>query len=414
MAGADVPIDLAPDERIPRRGLATLCAMWQGAGELWSAVAAAAPDETTRIWTAEDVRRRALRILLPKIARQVSALPTDRRAWEEGLPAESRTTLRRGTVARGRVDWRRTALDGWPPSELVYRRRWRRPDTVLANALAWGVETALRLLDAAPSTLTALEQAATHRLAVLATMSDHPALQDLEPQPLAGDDLKALHGSGYPWRDFEAIASSIIAIEEQGLDHLAMELLAPDADMGGKLFHLGVCGEIVHGLQQLGCVVESVRPIGGGQSTDRPAFRTVHAGVEWELYFESAAVWRNANVRQPYLNAVSALRGTSQALSADLLLIDRQGRRALLLECKDSHDPTYVGRAGYHQATTYLVEAHGRLSDTTVSLTIGHAGAVRGISTEPLGGGLVGLAEANLVADIVSHFVRGEALELEA
>lgn len=386
--------------------------MWQGAGELWSAVAAAAPDETTRAWTAEDIRRRALRILLPKIARQVSALPADGRAWEEGLPAESRTTLRRGTVARGRVDWRRTALDGWPPTELVYRRRQRRPDTVLANALAWGVERASGLLDAAPSTLTALEQSAVHRLEVLTTMSEHPALQDIEAQPLAGDDLKALHGSGYPWRDFEAVASSIIAIEEQGLDQLALELLAPDADMGGKLFHLGVCGEIVYGLQQLGCVVESVRPLGGGQSTDRPAFRTVHAGVEWELYFESAAVWRRTKLRQPYLGAVAALRGTSQALSADLLLIDRQGRRALMLECKDSHDPTYVGRGGYHQATTYLVEAHGRLSDTTVSLTIGHAGAVRGVSLEPLAGGVVGLAEASLVAEIVTRFVTGERLDL--
>jgi hypothetical protein len=112
------------------------------------------------------------------------------------------------------------------------------------------------------------------------------------------------------------------------------------------------------------------------------------------------------------LNAVAALRGTSQALSADLLLIDRQGRRALMLECKDSYDPTYVGRSGYHQATTYLVEAHGRLSDTTVSLTIGHAGAVRGMSLEPLAGGVVGLAEASMVAEIVTRFVTGERFDL--
>jgi hypothetical protein len=110
------------------------------------------------------------------------------------------------------------------------------------------------------------------------------------------------------------------------------------------------------------------------------------------------------------LNAVAALRGTSQSLSADLLLIDRRGRRALMLECKDSYDATYVGRGGYHQATTYLAEAQGRLSDTTVSLTIGHAGAVRGITIEPLAGGLVGLAEASHVAEIVSRFVRDQPL----
>src|SRR5581483_10828655 len=307
--------------------------------------------------------------------------------------------------------WPRTALDGWPPAELVYRRRQRRPDTVLANALAWGAERANALLDAAPTALTPLEASAVERLKVLAALGKHPALYNIEPQQLAGDDLRALHGSGYPWRDLEAVASSIIAIEERGLDHLALELLAPDTEMGGKLFHLGVCGEMVYGLQQLGCVVESVRPIGGGQSSARPAFRTLHAGVEWELYFESAGIWRRAHIRQPYLNAVAALRGTSQSLSADLLLIDRHGRRALMFECKDSYDPTYVGRGGYHQATTYLVEAQGRWSDETVSLTIGHAGAVTGISLEPLAGGVVGLAEAGLVADIVSRFVRGKPLD---
>jgi hypothetical protein len=81
-----------------------------------------------------------------------------------------------------------------------------------------------------------------------------------------------------------------------------------------------------------------------------------------------------------------------------------------MLECKDSYDPTYVGRGGFHQATTYLVEAQDRLSDETVSLTIGHAGAVRGMSIEPLAGGTVGLAEAGLVASIASHFVRREPL----
>jgi hypothetical protein len=242
-------------------------------------------------------------------------------------------------------------------------------------------------------------------------MSEHPALDGLGSNPLAGDDLKALQGSGHPWRDLEAVASSIIALEAQGLEHLALELLAPDPEMSGKLFHLGVCGEMVYGLQQLGCVVDSVRPIGGGQTGDRPAFRTVHAGVEWELSFESAGIWRRANLRQPYLDAVSALRGTSQTLSTDLLLIDRRGRRALMLECKDSYDATYVGRGGYHQATTYLIEAQGRISDETVSLIIGHAGAVHGMSLTRLGGGLVGLAEADVVAEIVRSFVRGESFE---
>ena len=112
-----------------------------------------------------------------------------------------------------------------------------------------------------------------------------------------------------------------------------------------------------------------------------------------------------------YKSATKALVQQGRALSADPLLIDRAGRRALMLECKDSNDVTYVGRDGYHQATTYLIEAHGRLSDETVSLTVGHAAAVRGLSVLPLAGGLIGLTQADLVAEIVERFIVGEPID---
>lgn len=411
MAGPDVSVALDPATRIPRRGLATLCRAWQGQGELWQAVAAAAPDETGRTWTSDQVRRRALRVLLPKIARELAPLPEDPREWEDGLPAESQTRLHRAGVARGRVDWRRTAIAGWPPESLVSRQRIRRADTVLLNALAWGVSWAHALLDAAPATLTVPERVATDRLQALASMADHPAVVGLEPRQLAGDDLKALNASGHPWRELERAATAIIHIEDMGLDQLALELLAPDDDMRGKLFHLGVCGEVLFGLQQLGCVVESTRPIGDSRSTSKPAFRTTHAGASWELWFESGGLWSKLSDIQPYKAATQALLGQPNALSADLVLVDRTGRRALILECKDSDDATYVGRGGYHQASTYLVEAHGRLSDETVSLTVGHGGVVSGISTTPLAGGLIGLAEADCLAEVVERFVQGHPLE---
>ena len=406
MAGPDVSVALDPSARIPRRGLATLCRAWQGQGVLWQAVAAAQPDQTGRTWTPSEVRRRALRVLLPKVARELASLPTDAREWENGLPAESHTRLHRGATARGRVDWRRTAIAGWPPELLVSRQRIRRADTVLVNALAWGVSWAKALLEAAPTALTVPERVAIERLQALASMADHPAVAGLEPRPLAGDDLKALHASGHPWRELERAATAIIRIEGLGLDQLALELLAPDDEMRGKLFHLGVCGEVLYGLKQLGCVVESSRPLGDSRAINKPAFRTTHAGTSWELWFESGGLWSKLPVSQPYKAATHALLGQPNALSADLVLLDRGGRRALILECKDSDDATYVGRGGYHQATTYLVEAHGRLSDETVSLTVGHAGVVSGISTTPLAGGLIGLVEAGQLAEVVELFVQ--------
>jgi hypothetical protein len=132
--------------------------------------------------------------------------------------------------------------------------------------------------------------------------------------------------------------------------------------------------------------------------------------MERELWFESSGVWTTTGAEQPYKDAVAALLRRPQALSADLLLIDNIGRWALILECKDSDDPTYVGREGYHQATTYLVEAHSRLSDETVSLIVGKAGAVHGMSITPLAGGLVGLIDADFVADLVGQFVQGQTI----
>ncbi len=244
-------------------------------------------------------------------------------------------------------------------------------------------------------------------------LSEHPAVRGLDPpSSLATDELHALRAGGYPWRALGNLSDVIEGYEAQGLGTLALELLVPDSGLSGKLFHLGICGEVVFALQELGSVVDSVRPIGHGRSSIRPAFRAPLGGVVWEIWFESAAIWKASGLQQPYLQATGALLRNPRSLSADVPLIDRAGRRALLLECKDSFDPTYVGRSGYHQATTYLIECHGRLSDETAALTAGHSGAVTGLSGTELGGEFVGLVEADALANAVENFVLEQPFEV--
>lgn len=60
------------------------------------------------------------------------------------------------------------------------------------------------------------------------------------------------------------------------------------------------------------------------------------------------------------------------------MLLCLPGKRALMLECKWSAFGSYVGRGGYHQASSYLVEARSGLVTDAWSYIVGPAEIVTG------------------------------------
>ncbi len=75
-----------------------------------------------------------------------------------------------------------------------------------------------------------------------------------------------------------------------------------------------------------------------------------------------------------------AYPGAGQPLGADIALI-RRHHDAVVIECKHSDDPAYIGRDGYHQALTYLTEIRTRVTPNAIAVVIGPEGVV----TEPAG-----------------------------
>lgn len=82
-----------------------------------------------------------------------------------------------------------------------------------------------------------------------------------------------------------------------------------------------------------------------------------------------------------------------------------------MFECKWSVDGTYVGRDGYHQASSYLVEARAGIATDAWSYVIGPAEVVSARSeTElawPGGAAVLGAVNIDHVAQLVQEIVAG-------
>jgi hypothetical protein len=170
------------------------------------------------------------------------------------------------------------------------------------------------------------------------------------------------------------VAAALRAADDaDALADLARDVVGPSPELTGRLFHLAVLGEVLHGLRTAGARVVSRHPL--GDSSRGPAYRiTDHEDREWDLWFEASGAWRHYDVEEHYPKAAHGVPGAGGPLGTDLMLI-RPGERALLLECKHSRNPTIVARGGYLQALAYATEALD-LAEAVTSVVVGPEGVV--------------------------------------
>jgi hypothetical protein len=83
-----------------------------------------------------------------------------------------------------------------------------------------------------------------------------------------------------------------------------------------------------------------------------------------------AAAWTHYGVSAPYPRAVRGVTGTGGPLGCDIGLL-RIGDRGVVMECKYSADPTYVGRTGYEQTLAYMAEALTGLAESVSGIVVG-------------------------------------------
>lgn len=354
--------------QVPREGLEELFRFWVGDGDLFGAVAAAGGvDEVS--WTAGDVRARAQRILLGKLEPQLLELPTTVEEWELVIPITSETGRHVDRSPRGRVNWATTARRyGWPPTAFDIRRRYRVHDETALTTLAWVSAALSTYLDNVTKSSPQLAGRLSPQVSVLEEATA-ALLGDTAPRNPDRLDLLSLKVSDRPWPLIASIAALILR-SQTDWEFLAFELLEPDPETAHRLFHLVTFGRVVQVLRSAGYGLTWRAPIGRSRPGPRLTARSP-SGRTLELWFEAAGARSYYHVGGgTYPEVVSNIEGVGDPIGADVAIIEA-GKRSLLLECKWSERPEYVGRDGYHQASSYALDARNGIAEAVWSFIVG-------------------------------------------
>lgn len=353
---------------IPVDGLDEVRRVWAGRGGLWAAVAAADSYEGGP-WTPELARRRAARVIAELLRPQLLRWPDSRRKWIDALPAQSvRHHLVADAPGAG-MDWVATRTRGWPPREFHHRLRSRVPDTLLITVARWAIESLASIVSVADGIDPAIVgPEGRARMQVALMMLDREPLASSHPAVPSHADLVALRSSGRPWNAVASVASWLRILDHDP-NRLAQLPIDPDPVLAERLFHVAILGLVFKCLRDAGW---TLYPTGLPGSPDGgPVFAlTDPSGDTWDLWYEMAGAWSYYGVPAPYASAVTGVPGTGGPLGCDIAIV-RHGDRAVMIECKFSADPTYVGRAGYEQTLAYMAEALSGVALSVSGIVVG-------------------------------------------
>jgi hypothetical protein len=222
-------------------------------------------------------------------------------------------------------------------------------------------------------------------------------------------DIRSLASSGTPWSTLAAVADELLRAETD-LEFLAYEIIEPLPDLQWRLFHLSVLGEVLSTLRDLGGRVRWTAPL-SASSASGPQFNITVGQDIWDLWFEASGAARRYGIESPYRAATAGVETVQRHIGADVMLCLR-GKRALMFECKWSADGKYIGRDGYHQASSYLVEARSGIANDVWSYIIGPEEVVAGQSEAklnwPWGSAVVGVGNIGHIDQLVRDVVATE------
>jgi hypothetical protein len=391
---------------VPEEGLDETLRSWSGKGELWQALAAVNTGVLAEVsWTATDIANRAYRVLFPKLLWSLSDWPTSALAWVDALPAETQRRRQLTAAPGAGTSWVDTRRLGWPPREFVGFTREREADSLLITSLRFTLETLRDVWKAATAVAPEIDVSVRAQLLAAERVLGMEPLASAESIPPSRLDITALRTQGRLWGAVAPVADILRQLSSGSLSSLARELIMPSSELRGRLFHLGVLGEVLIGLREAGAYSVSVTPLGIGAAG--PAYRVRDSNAqEWHLWFEAAGIWRYYERSSPYLQAVAGLGGSMQApIQEDILLI-LPGSRALIVECKHSWSKTYIG-SGYHQAVSYAAEVMSSgLAGEVVAVVVGPDEVVNEPSFVNLRVGRVGFSGPRELRSLVAELMR--------
>lgn len=363
---------------LPRDGLNELTRSWTGVGQLIDLLCSVRDDGTEIQWTFEDISRRSNRILLEKLQPLILVWPTTLNQWEAFLPTTALSEERISNRLYGKVNWANTLRHfGWPARQYIIQSRNRDFGGIAVTVMAW-LSTSLRQIELDVRSLSPiLVEKIAPQISALAELVDRYSLPGDAAIP-DNFEVRALAAAGRPWNGV-AKAVQMIVRSMRDPEFLAYELLEPDPEVEHALFHLSAFGYLIKALRENGCSILWTSTFAG--SGPCPQVRVLQDdGTEWDLWFESSQARTFYGLSDSaYKSTVEGIDYDDKALSYDILLID-SGRRALILECKWSTNPTRVGRDGFHQASSYALDARNGLAKEVWSFVVGPEELVASVS----------------------------------
>ncbi len=354
---------------LPREGIREVTKIWSGDGNLIELLAMAYDNDDCISWSSEEIRQRSNRILLGKLQETILMLPSSLPQWEKYLPLDTYSDKRLESRLHGKILWSETRRrQDWPPQEYVVQIKRRNISTIAITALLWLAEQLSAIADSVSNMSPILTKRVRPHIDALTELTGEYAWDSVPDEP-DRFELHALRSSGQPWKSVSEAVSRIIA-SKRSPEVLAFELLEADTEMKPSLFHLTTFGYLISALRLRRFSIVSEAILHG--SRNRPQIRAIHPnGETWELWYEARRMRSQYGVRpSAYKSAVEGINYSEKSFGYDVLLI-RPEKRALILECKWSGKPEYVGRQGFHQASSYALDARNGLAKEVWSFVVG-------------------------------------------
>lgn len=370
---------------------------WGGLGSLIDSLMSqdsSRADRDLREWSEQDLRARAIQVILLRNRCHIFELPTEIQEWFNQLPRETERETYWSTSPQGRVDWRRTALRGWPPEKFRVKERSRNRDSLLPSIISW---TAAQLVE-----FRALEKQ-DPRLSLPTNLSNRVDTM-IEVGGLLGrvdetlpseSELRTVRNLGGIWAPLSIIAEEISSLDTDGAIKYADALIRPDIE--DRFFQLNVLGHTLLALENvLSAKASSLRPISGGNS---PVYKIGDFYVWWE----AAGIWDHLGVRNVRKSMAhrALVNYNSRSDRPDIVLTNKD--HILILECKysqSSSDPGYIS-SGISQSFFYVAQL-SHLFKSSTALTVGPSDLVTSLGDDFIGGVRVGLSSANNI----DHFIK--------
>ncbi|WP_419847628.1 hypothetical protein [Candidatus Poriferisocius sp.] len=392
---------------VPRDGLKEIERSWISDGALIDLLSSVLDDNLEYEWQPDDIIRRSYRILLEKLEHHILSWPTTMRQWEEILPI---TTISKGRISnrlQGNTNWVHTSRRfGWPPRSYVIRSRDISYGGIAVSVMAWLSKEIDVICSEVKQMSPVIVDRLENQIKILKNIVEEhlTEFEIVEPDRF---ELHALTSSGYPWHSIAESAQTIIRAKRDP-EFLAYELLEPDIELRHVLFHISVFGYLIGALRQCGFRVVWKSVFADGDSS--PLIRAIHQdGTEWDLWFESRHMRSFYDLdHSAYESAVQGIEYSDKALSYDILLVSSNDR-ALILECKWSNRPPYVGRDGFHQVSSYALDARNGLAGEVWAFVIGPEEIVTSMSIADEmyedTSVVLGSAPASMLVEVLAEFL---------